>query len=124
MGSVLKSFLIIFFVSLGIGVSYVIALTSPILGSVMFGLFCIFDVVVILEMLCSSRTCIFGLSTLFVPLFFVVLISFSMWQYYGIWVKSCLLAWECSLSIAVLGLLVWGIVFLFEKIKKLYLGKV
>ena len=123
MGSLLKSFLVISVVSFGIGVSYVISLTFPILGSVMFGLCCIFDVVVILEMLCSSRMCLFGLFTLFFPLFFVILISFSMWQYYGVWVKSCLLAWECSLFIAVMGLPIWGIVLLFERVKSSFVVK-
>ena len=123
MGKLLKSFFVIFVCSLGIGVSYAISLITPTMGSVLFGGCCILDLVIILRMLCGCRTCIFGLSTLFVPFGFVVLISFSMWQYYGIWVKSCLLAWECSLSIAVLGVPVWGIIFLFERVKSSFVVK-
>lgn len=124
MGKLLKSFCTIFVCSLGIGVSYAISLISPTIGSVLFGGCCILDLVIILRMLCGCRTCLFELASVFGPSIVLICYFFSMWQYCDIWLKSCFFVLGCSSLIAILGLPVWWAVFLFERIKKLYLGKV
>lgn len=118
MENVLKNFLIIFFVSLGMGLTYVIRLRFPAMGSLFFGFCIIIDLMVIMKVLCSCRTQLYGLFSTFTSSFLLIAISFSLWQFSGMWVKSCFFALGFSFFIASLALPFWGFIIFCEKIFK------
>lgn len=120
MDNLIKSFCLIVVSVLGMGISYKMSLGLPVLGDVLLCFFGVFDFAVIVLLLYNSRSCLFGLFCTYVPFFFVILYTFSSWQFYDACVKFCIIAIGCSFFIVILGMPLWGLIFLYERFKKLY----
>ena len=121
MDKLLKSFCLIVVSVLGMGVSFKMLLGFPVLGSVLFCFFGIFDFAVILFLLYNSRSCLFGLFCTYVPFFVVILYFSSSWLFYGTCVRLCIFAMGCSFMVVAMGIPIWGLVFLYERFRKMYL---
>lgn len=119
MGNVIKSFLVILLASFGIGMSVKTSIGFPILGAMSFIAFCVFDFKTIFRMLCGSRSYLFGMSCLFVPML-VFLWVVLPWEFYDVGAQSCVFAAIGSFLVVVVSIPIWGAVFLCERIKKLY----
>ena len=115
-----KGFLSIVIASVGVGVSASLGL--PYFVKVfLVSVFTVFDMVCILKMLSNVRNRLWELFYLYLPPFAFFLWRYQDWLYCGIGIKMCILSLECSFLAVLIGIFVWWFVFLYEKIKKLYL---